>query len=89
MSQLKQNTRSSRTAGKGCGDRHCWHPSGTMITDGIAQSGTTDCRCCHCGIHSTVRWRMKTRRLRGHGEYESLTTLVYDEPVYGEQGSDD
>lgn len=62
---------------------HCWHVSGTMITDGIAQKGDTECRCCRCGVRERIGWRMKSRRLRGHGPFAAYNTLVYDEPVHG------
>lgn len=63
--------------------RHCWHVHGTMITDGIAQKGTTECQCCHCGRVEAIVWRIKERRLRGHGAFAKFSMMVYDEPVHG------
>lgn len=62
---------------------HCWHAHGTLITDGLAQTGTVDCQCCQCGLVAPLRWHTQTRRLKGHGPFATYTTMVYEEPVYG------
>lgn len=60
--------------------KHCPHPTGTSTTTlmTINNTGTTDVRCCRCGLYGVEHWRESEKRIKGHGKYATRTVRTVE-----------
>lgn len=62
-----------------CEGPHCLHYTGRSVTDGMARYGSAEARCCNCGQHFEVPWKIARLPVPGHGPYHAVPQHVYAE----------